>query len=687
MVFRLRKLVGRAWDASFWRPSHLRLIHDQVLHRRRNEIDGHSDDDHLLASAQWLCRAQDAASDGGVMGRYRLHGGWTSSYPETTGYIIPTFLRLAELLKDPSYTDRARRCVDFLMALQLDSGAFPGGELHERRTGPSIFNSAQIVHGLIAWHAATGDRGTRDAAIRTGDWLVEQMDPDGAWRRHVHNGHVTSYTAHASCWLAELGQGVGKKEFLDAAGRHLDWVLSLQDEQTGWFDLAGFTPAHHSARQAVTHTIAYTLWGVLTSSVILGREDGLVAVKRAAQGIARRLELSHWLPGELDYAWRGRANYSCLTGNAQMALVWFKLYQQDRDPRWLNPAFKALDLVKRSQPMTNPDPGIRGGIPGSDPAWGGYLYMSFPNWAAKFFIDALMTRREIVAAGVGPTSDRAEAPPDIPTRLGEPGPAVGAAPLRVVLYTRPGSTKLAEMLDAWCGGWGFKPAAIVVEDTAEPSARKRLGTVLREEGLGGIPRRLRRRPMPTHGRNDLAGSPSTDVFEVCRRYSLPVIRVGSLESEESLQVIRDLRPDLAVHAGAGILRPPLLAVPRLGTLNAHMGILPHYRGMNVAEWAVLRGGPVGCTVHCVDAGIDTGDILCVRMVPTDRLRSIAQVRDRVNQAQVALLGEVLRWVIASGTLPARRSQKFAEGTQYFRMHPSLAIQVESRLQSAPGSEV
>ena len=56
----------------------------------RNTRRGFSDDDHLRAAAQWLASAQDSQADGGVAGRYRLDRGWTSSYPETTGYIVPT---------------------------------------------------------------------------------------------------------------------------------------------------------------------------------------------------------------------------------------------------------------------------------------------------------------------------------------------------------------------------------------------------------------------------------------------------------------------------------------------------------------------------------------------------------------------------------------------------------------------
>src|SRR5947208_1829957 len=113
---------------------------------------------------------------------------------------------------------------------------------------------------------------------------------------------------------------------LGAAAKHFDWVLSHRDADTGWFDLSGFWPEDHEARRAITHTIAYTLWGLLVTAEILKRSDGLEAVEKAALGIARRLELSVWLPGMLDHRWRSQATHTCLTANAQMAPVWFRLY-------------------------------------------------------------------------------------------------------------------------------------------------------------------------------------------------------------------------------------------------------------------------------------------------------------------------------------------------------------------------
>src|SRR2546426_506314 len=118
-----------------------------------------------------------------------------------------------------------------------------------------------------------------------------------------------------------------------------------RDSQTGWFDLAGFAAEEHAARRALVHSIAYTLWGVLRTSEALARDDGVAAVEQAALGIARRLELSGRLPGILDHRWRGQADYACLTGNAQLALVWLRLYRRSHNVVFLNAALKKHHVV------------------------------------------------------------------------------------------------------------------------------------------------------------------------------------------------------------------------------------------------------------------------------------------------------------------------------------------------------
>ncbi|MGD8495337.1 MAG: terpene cyclase/mutase family protein [Gemmatimonadales bacterium] len=403
-----RWLLGRALDLRLWRPAHAAYVWRRAGRRGGAPLGPGDSRRRIAEAASWLTRAQDATGDGGVAGRYRLDSGWSSSYPETTGYLIPTFLRL-HAGGHSGFEERAERALDFLLRLQLPSGAFPGGEVAENLSEPSVFNTAQILHGLLAWAAHTGDAATGEAAGRAGEWLVSVQDEDGAWREHVYRGTPTTYVAHASCWLAEAGRQLDRPEFLAAAGRHLDWVLGHQDPATGWFDLCGFSEADHRARQSVTHTIAYTVWGVLFAAEVLHRDDGIAAARRAAEAIGRRLASDGRLAGVLDHEWRPRADWTCVTGNCQMALIWQRLARRagatgeageaggGATADYQSWARRALELAAGSQSLTSAEDGIRGGLPGSDPVWGDYIYAAFPNWAAKFFLDALMNEEDAVS--------------------------------------------------------------------------------------------------------------------------------------------------------------------------------------------------------------------------------------------------------------------------------------------------
>lgn len=82
-------------------------------------------------------------------------------------------------------------------------------------------------------------------------------------------------------------------------------------------------------------------------------------------------------------------------------------------------------------------------------------------------------------------------------------------------------------------------------------------------------------------------------------------------SDPALGVLLEERAiDVAIQGGVGILKPDMLAVPRLGFVNVHPGKLPEYRGRNCPEWAILNGDDVFATAHLVDAGIDTGPVIC-----------------------------------------------------------------------------
>src|SRR6476659_717959 len=99
------------------------IIGDRLGHRSRSRPSRR----HLDAVMQWLCRAQDHGGGSGVSAGYSLASGWDPPYPETTGYLIPTFFEYARLTGREAFHARACRMADWEIEVQLASGAVQAG--------------------------------------------------------------------------------------------------------------------------------------------------------------------------------------------------------------------------------------------------------------------------------------------------------------------------------------------------------------------------------------------------------------------------------------------------------------------------------------------------------------------------------------------------------------------------------
>ncbi len=88
-------------------------------------------------------------------------------------------------------------------------------------------------------------------------------------------------------------------------------------------------------------------------------------------------------------------------------------------------------------------------------------------------------------------------------------------------------------------------------------------------------------------------------------------RAGHVNDGVVSDAVRRLSPDIVAVFGTSLIRPPLLGQGRLGMLNLHGGLSPDYRGADCTFWALYNGEParVGCTLHFINAGIDTGALI------------------------------------------------------------------------------
>lgn len=381
------------WGYLLAHPSHWRLVANQ-----RNTQVAQSDATHLKAALDWLCRAHDAGGKG-VSAGYFLRRGWMPPYPETTGYIIPTLLRCAD--SDPNYIERARTMGDWEMEIQLPSGAVRGGiGINEY---PIVFNCGQVILGWVSLYQHARDERYLQAAMRAADWLVSIQDADGKWTRHTYLDAPRAYHARVAWPLLEVYALCGDTRYKTAALRFLAWLVP-QQRKNGFFPHMALDPT----QKPITHTIAYTLRGVLECSRLLGDEgaSAYAAVQRAVSQLLDahpQTAATGWLPAELDESWAGVSNHTCLTGNAQLAIVMLAL-SSTHDQRTTRVGHALIERIKTHQSLTNPHPGIRGGIPSSFPIWGPYVPYAILNWATKFFIDALVIKNASLVSGQAPNT-------------------------------------------------------------------------------------------------------------------------------------------------------------------------------------------------------------------------------------------------------------------------------------------
>lgn len=390
-----RSVLAAAFRYKPWRRQHLRLVMRDLLAQPQPQRPPAEPRERLRAAIDWLCRAQDArngsAGSGGVSVGWSFEDGWLPSYPETSGYIVETFVAAARVLDRPELVQRANRILDWQLCIQHPDGAFPG-HFGEPGSWPVIFNTGQIMHGMLAGHLQLGRPECLKAAMRAGHWLARQQDADGCWRKCEHNGVPHTYNTRATWALLATALVSGDASLKSAALRNLEWALSQQRE-SGWFANNAFTPD----RLPFTHTIAYAIRGFLECGVLLRSERYLEAALKPARALARVQRADGWLAGTYDERWNPRARYCCLTGVAQMSINWTRLAREAGDARLREPAQRGLAYLAAQQRLDDPDPVVRGALAGSAPIWGEYSRFEFPNWAAKFLADALMMQLEDIA--------------------------------------------------------------------------------------------------------------------------------------------------------------------------------------------------------------------------------------------------------------------------------------------------
>lgn len=323
-----------------------------------------------------------------------VHSGQAESYPEVTGYFIPSLLATG-------HRRLAHQYARWLATIQKTDGSFGPGWTDES----FAFDTSQVVRG---WVEVLPQMPELEQPLRRAcEWLISSADsstgrlqvprPGGSWSLGRRGEVSEAIHLFALRPLQRAGELLEERRYRAFAGRALDYYLQH-------FDLDDF-----EAPNALTHFYGY----VQEALVELGCEE---VARRGMASVARFQDENGAVPAYSD------VNWTCSTGLAQLALVWYRLGE-------VACADRAMECLTRLQ---NPS----GGFYGSYGSGAAYFPTAEISWAAKFVIDASF--RQITAHFDATTIDYA--------------PRIDASDGRVkALFGFLGDLDGRRVLDAGCG--------------------------------------------------------------------------------------------------------------------------------------------------------------------------------------------------------------------------------------------
>lgn len=391
----------------------------QVTHRRlwRGPIRSKLFSDHfgrlphvpareraLAGTMRWLQESFAATGDGGSSAFWEPGPGWKASYPETTGYIVPTLHAYSEHSGDLAFRDLARQATRWLVSVQATEGGWQALQV-DTAAPLRVFNTAMVLDGLASALDHDDDASVRESGLRGLRWLLSCRDEQGRFSRHnfSEGGAFDALVGACMLEMARFAPATLRSETHSAVRKLLDHILTWQTD-SGWFHNCDDAQRYRTRRTALLHHVGYTFDGLVRSGTLLGEQRYIDAARRGSLGLIASFErlgalATQYLDGWEPHRDRHFGRFSwCLTGMSQVAIAWLRLAMLDGDRRLLAAARRASDLVSQVASRDWGQPGLDHGVQGSYPLGSWYQAFQFVNWAAKYHADALLLERIVERA-------------------------------------------------------------------------------------------------------------------------------------------------------------------------------------------------------------------------------------------------------------------------------------------------
>lgn len=270
---------------------------------------------------------------------------------------------------------------------------------------------------------------------------------------------------------------------------------------------------------------------------------------------------------------------------------------------------------------------------------------------------------------------------------------MATTPLKVAFLTGSDDQSTRMSIRAVCQLEGIQPVAVLL-DTERPEAGRRwrnLKLNLKREGLSYLPYRvllaIRERLeamadgiIPADETEALLhrAFPDDSLERLSAIHGFRVVPVTNLNSEAAAQALRETGADLGIVLGTRVLKRSTFSVPRLGSINLHKGKVPDFRGMPPGFWELYTGQTrAGVTVHFVDDGLDTGDIVEEAQIPIHPKDTPDSLRAKLHDLGAATLATAAAR-LAAGTA-ARRAQPPSTRKPYRKPTRAQEAELAARL--------
>jgi len=142
------------------------------------------------------------------------------------------------------------------------------------------------------------------------------------------------------------------------------------------------------------------------------------------------------------------------------------------------------------------------------------------------------------------------------------------------------------------------------------------------------------------------------------------VKCGDINSGQFASFLGQVRPDIIVVLGSSVIKPHIISSASKAMLNLHSGLSPYYRGTWSYGWPIVNDEPqyIGATVHYIDKGIDTGDIIFQTRPVFDAADDLNKIFLKVITEGIELIADAVENVIADTAVSSAQPQN--TGRQY-----------------------